>query len=72
VIKLARSQGYEVVERHIRPEELSTFSECFVTGTAAEVTPVAEIGEYRFTPGKISLGLMDDYARMVRRQFAPA
>ena len=72
VIKLARSQGYEVVERHIRPEELSTFSECFVTGTAAEVTPVAEIGEYRFTPGKISLGLMEDYARMVRRQFAPA
>jgi branched-chain amino acid aminotransferase len=72
VIKLARSKGFEVVERHIRPEELATFSECFVTGTAAEVTPVAEIGEYRFKPGNISLSLMDDYARMVRRQLVPA
>jgi len=72
LIKLARSKGFEVVERHIRPEELATFSECFVTGTAAEVTPVAEIGEYRFKPGKISLSLMDDYARMVRRQLVPA
>jgi branched-chain amino acid aminotransferase len=72
VIKLARSKGIEVVERHIRPEELSGFSECFVTGTAAEVTPVREIGEYSFTPGKISLGLMEDYARMVRRQPVPA
>jgi len=72
LIKLARSKGFEVVERHIRPEELATFSECFVTGTAAEVTPVAEIGEYRFKPGNISLSLMDDYARMVRRQLVAA
>ena len=68
VIKLARSKGFEVVERHIKPEELSTFSECFVTGTAAEVTPVAQIGEYSFKPGNLSLSLMDDYAKMVRRQ----
>jgi branched-chain amino acid aminotransferase len=67
VIRLARSKGFEVVERHIKPEELSGFSECFVTGTAAEVTPVAQIGEYSFTPGNISLSLMDDYAQMVRR-----
>ena len=40
VIGLADDKGFEVVERHIKPEELSTFSECFVTGTAAEVTPV--------------------------------
>ncbi|MDB5445409.1 MAG: branched-chain amino acid aminotransferase [Phenylobacterium sp.] len=72
VIKLARSQGFEVVERHIKPEELSTFSECFVTGTAAEVTPVAQIGEYSFKPGNISLGLMDDYAKMVRREAVAA
>ena len=39
-----------------------------MVGTAAEVTPVSEIGEYRFTPGNISLSLMDDYARLVRRQ----
>ena len=67
VIKLARSQGFEVIERHIKPEELSSFTECFVTGTAAEVTPVAQIGGYSFTPGNISLSLMDDYAQLVRR-----
>ena len=67
VIKLARSKGFEVVERHIKPEELPTFTECFITGTAAEVTPVSEIGEHRFRPGNISLSLMDDYATMVRR-----
>jgi branched-chain amino acid aminotransferase len=72
VIKLARSKGFEVVERHIRPEELATFSECFVTGTAAEVTPVAQIGEYKFKPGNLSLSLMDDYAKMVRRQLVAA
>jgi branched-chain amino acid aminotransferase len=71
VIKLARSKGFEVIERHSLPEELSGFSECFVVGSAAEVTPVAEIGEYRFRPGNISLSLMDDYARMVRRELAP-
>jgi len=70
VIRLARSQGVEVVERHIKPEELAGFTECFVTGTAAEVTPVAQIGKYGFKPGKLSLGLMDDYAKMVRRQAA--
>ena len=61
-----------MVERHITPEELAGFTECFITGTAAEVTPVAEIGEYRFTPGNISLSLMDDFARMVRRELQPA
>ena len=68
VIALARAKGFDVIERHIRPEELSGFSECFVVGSAAEVTPVAEIGEYVFKPGNISLSLMDDYARLVRRQ----
>jgi len=72
VIKLAREKGFEVVERHIRPEELATFSECFVTGTAAEVTPVAEIGEHTFRPCNISLSLMDDYAKMVRRELVGA
>ncbi|HLZ83296.1 MAG TPA: branched-chain amino acid aminotransferase [Caulobacteraceae bacterium] len=68
VIDLARTKGFEIVQRHILPEELSTFSECFIVGTAAEVTPVAQVGEYRFRPGNISLALMDDYARFVRRQ----
>ncbi len=66
VIELAQEKGLEIVERRITPDELSSFSECFITGTAAEVTPVSEIGEFRFTPGAISLGLMDDYASLVR------
>ena len=62
----------EIVERHIAPEELAGFSECFITGTAAEVTPVAQIGEHTFKPGNISLSLMDDFAKMVRRQLVAA
>ncbi len=72
VIALAKSKGFDVVERHIKPEELSTFSECFIVGTAAEVTPVSEIGEHRFKPGNISLSLMDDFAKLVRRQLVTA
>ena len=68
VMGLAQEAGLEVIERHITPDELPTFNECFLTGSAAEVTPVSEIGEHRFTPGNISLSLMDDYARLVRRQ----
>ena len=71
-MELAQQKGFEIVERHITPDELSTFSECLITGTAAEVTPVAQIGEYTFKPGNISLSLMDDFARMVRRQLQPA
>ena len=44
VIGLAKKRGYEVIERTIMPDELGTFSECFLVGTAAEVTPVSEIG----------------------------
>jgi branched-chain amino acid aminotransferase len=61
-----------VVERHIEKSELSGFTECFIVGTAAEVTPVSEIGEFRFTPGALSLSLMDEYARLVRRELVPA
>jgi branched-chain amino acid aminotransferase len=68
VIDLARQRGIELLERHIMAEELPTFSECFLTGTAAEVTPVSEIGEHRYTPGDISRAMVDDYARLVRRQ----
>jgi len=65
VIELARRRGYEIVERAILPEELAGFSECFLTGSAAEVTPVSEIGPYRFTPGTISETLMNDYMKEV-------
>ena len=68
VMALAKTKGFEVIERHILPEELADFTECFIVGTAAEVTTVARVGDYTFTPGNISLSLMDDFARMVRRQ----
>ena len=72
VIGLAKQMGFEVIERHIPGEELGTFSEVFLTGTAAEVTPVGEIGEHRYTPGNITFSLMDDFAKMVRRQAVTA
>ncbi len=72
VIELARKVGFEVVERHIPADELSTFSEIFITGTAAEITPVAEIGDLTFQPGNITFTLMDDFSRMVRRQLQAA
>ncbi len=66
VIELARRRGLPVAERRIRPEEMADFSECFITGSAAEVTPVAEIGPYRFAPGAITQTLMDDYLAEVQ------
>ena len=65
LIALARENGFTVTERHIKPEELSQFDECFLTGTAAEVTPVSLIGEYKFTPGDACRTLIDAYARAV-------
>ena len=66
VIGLAKQRGYQVVEKAIMPEELEGFTECFITGTAAEVMPVGSIGEYTFQPGDITRNLMDDYAALVR------
>jgi branched-chain amino acid aminotransferase len=65
VIALARARQIEVVERRIMPEEMASFEECFVCGTAAEVTPVAEIGPYTFRPAKMSEMLIHDYAAAV-------
>ena len=72
VIDLAKRRGIEVIERAIMPEELSGFSECFLTGTAAEVTPVAEVGDYRFTPGALSRRLVEDYTNEVTPKRAAA
>ena len=71
VIALAKEQGYQVIERQIRPEELGDFEECFVTGTAAELTPVGEVGDYRFKPGVVTNTLADAYSAATRpRQIA--
>ena len=66
VIDLAKRRGIAVVERRIMPDELSGFSECFITGTAAEVTAVSQIADWRFTPGAITKQLMDDYTAEVQ------
>ncbi|MEZ5813059.1 MAG: branched-chain amino acid aminotransferase [Rhizobiaceae bacterium] len=66
VIDLARKRNLEIVERAIMPEEMEGFEQCFLTGTAAEVTPVSEIGPYRFSVGDITKALMQDYEAVVR------
>ncbi len=66
VIDLARTRGIEVVERPIDPNELEGFEQCFITGTAAEVTPVSEIGPWRFEVGAITKALMEDYSAAVQ------
>jgi branched-chain amino acid aminotransferase len=66
VIELAERRGIEVVQRAIMPEELEGFEQCFLSGTAAEVTPVSEIGPYSFQVGEITRLLMNDYADEVQ------
>jgi branched-chain amino acid aminotransferase len=61
VIALAKKRGYALIERQIKPEEMANAQECFITGTAAEVTPVREIGPYKFTPGEVCRILMAAY-----------
>ncbi|HSL78504.1 MAG TPA: branched-chain amino acid aminotransferase [Pseudolabrys sp.] len=72
VIGLARKRGMEVIERRIMPDELTSFSECFITGSAAEVTAVAEIVHWNFNPGGITKTLMDDYTAEVKPKAAAA
>jgi branched-chain amino acid aminotransferase len=72
VIELARRRGLEVIERTILPEEMDGFEQCFLTGTAAEVTPVSEIGPHRFEVGEITTTLMNDYSAEVQPKRAAA
>ena len=67
VIELAKKRGYRG-HRAARscPRSSATFTECFITGTAAEVTPVSEIGEYRYKPGAITETLLNDYMERVQ------
>jgi branched-chain amino acid aminotransferase len=72
VIGLAKKRGYEIVERPIMPEEMEGFEQCFLTGTAAEVTPVSEVGPYSFEVGEITKNLMNDYVDAVHPAHAAA
>ena len=66
VIGMLRDKGVNVIERHIMPEELESFEQCWLTGTAAEVTPVGQIGDYNFEVGKLTLDIASDYEKLVR------
>ena len=66
VIGLARARQIKVVERAIMPDELAKAQEVFLTGSAAEITPVREIGQYKFTPGTMTKQLIEDFDRSVR------
>jgi len=70
VIQLAKKRGIEVIERAIMPDELKDATEIFLTGTAAEVTPVGSIDEHTFTVGDTSRWMMDDYDKTVGKQQA--
>ena len=70
VIKIAKSKGAKVVERKIKPEEMKDFVGCFLTGTAAEVTPVSQISEYSFKVCSLITELIDSYQTLVRKKSA--
>ena len=70
VIKIAKSKGINVIERKIKPEEMKEFVGCFLTGTAAEITPVSQINEYEFKVCNLISGLNDDYQKLVRKDTA--
>ena len=70
VIKIAKSKGVKVNERKIKPEEMKNFIGCFLTGTAAEVTPVSQIAEYEFEVCDLIKDLNDSYQTIVRKKSA--
>ncbi len=67
VMALAKNRQMTVIERPIMPDEMPRATEAFLAGTAAEVTPIREIAQYRFTPGQICETLMRDYEALVRQ-----
>ncbi|MBY6003442.1 branched-chain amino acid aminotransferase [Salipiger bermudensis] len=66
VIRLLKEKGITVHERHIMPEELEGFEQCWLTGTAAEVTPVGQIADYNFEVGALTLDIAETYEKLVR------
>ena len=70
VIDIAKSKGIKIVERKIKPDEMKNFVGCFLTGTAAEVTPVSEIDKYKFTVCNTIKDLSESYQTLVRKKTA--
>ena len=67
VIEMVKDQGFNLVERHIKPDELKNFDEVFLTGTAAEITPVKSIDSLGFRTGDntTTFQFMKDYKKIV-------
>jgi len=72
IIEIAKSKKIKVIERKIKPEEMSDFVGCFLTGSAAEVTPVACINEFNFKVCDIIVGLSDSYLELVKKKKSSA
>ena len=70
VIDIAKSKGIKIIERKIKPEEMSNFSGCFLTGTAAEVTPVSQIDKYKFNVCNVIKDLSESYQALVQKKTA--
>ena len=70
IIKIAKAKGIKVVERKIKPEEMKDFIGCFLTGTAAEVTPVSQIAKYNFEVCDAITALNESYQNLVRKKSA--
>ena len=70
VIKIAKAKNIKVIERKIKPEEMDSFVGCFLTGTAAEVTPVSQISEYKFKVCDVIKDLNESYQNLVRKKSA--
>lgn len=66
VISILKEKGVQIVERHIELSELESFQECWLTGTAAEVTPVASIGNFSFDVGLLTKDVVSSYDKLVR------
>ena len=70
VIEIIRNKGIKLIEKKISPSEMKDFVGCFLTGTAAEITPVAQIDKYKFTVCKTITGLSESYQTLVRKKNA--
>ena len=67
VIELLKARNIVVHERHILPDELAKFEQCWLTGTAAEVTPVGQIGPHKYTVGSVVKEIAEEYESLVRK-----
>ena len=66
VVRMLENKGIQIIERHIELDELKNFTECWLTGTAAEITPVGRIGDYDFHVGELTRDIAMEYDNLVR------